>query len=368
MRVKKLFVKNFRNHRVYDLSPGEKINFLTGRNGAGKTALLEACALALTGRSFRQGKEWIRKGENQGLIALDFECSDGPGRILVQLSKDGPPQIFINEKKKSSRPFRHLCIFFLPESLAALRGDASHRRHLADDLSAWNSPSAARAFQKILNQRNKFLKSQKQGFYSNKDSVNYQTAVDESFTAGALALVESRLRALEEFKPFWKKRVLQILKTNQAEVKYLGSSGRILETLAQAKDELKEERKKKDFLEKLYGASLFGPHRHDLLFLCYGLEARGSLSYGQQKALILSWKMAQGDFVRYKTKEEPLYFLDDVFSEIDPHFKKNLIDFFLKNKAQSFLASPEGKSFFCFKSTKIFLLGEEVERNNELSQ
>ena len=369
MRIKKLFVKNFRNHWAYELLPGKRINFLTGRNGAGKTALIEACALALTGRSFRQGREWIKKNETQGLIALDFEISNGKGRIVVHLFKDRPPQIFINDKKSPSRPLKRWCVFFLPESLAAVRGDASYRRQLVDDLTvrSFGDPAAAQAFQKILNQRNKFLKSRNQGFYGNKDSENYKKAIDEKFIGTALNVIERRLSALEEFRPFWKNRVMQILKTNKGQVKYLGSAGRVLETLAQAKEELEEEKEKKDYREKLYGASLFGPHRHDLLFLCDEMEARTSLSYGQQKALILSWKMAQGDFIRFKAKEEPLYFLDDVFSEIDPHFRKNLIDFLVQNKAQSFLASPEGKGFFRSKSVKVFQLGEEVGRNSELS-
>ena len=73
MRIHKLFVKNFRNYPSFELLPGGRINFLTGRNGAGKTALIEACALALTGRSFRALRQWLKKDEHQGLIALDFE-------------------------------------------------------------------------------------------------------------------------------------------------------------------------------------------------------------------------------------------------------------------------------------------------------
>ena len=60
-----------------------------------------------------------------------------------------------------------------------------------------------------------------------------------------------------------------------------------------------------------------GPHRDDLEFRIDGAPAASFASRGQQRSAVLAWKLAEGEYLRERTGEDPLILLDDVLSELD---------------------------------------------------
>ena len=365
MRILSLSLKNFRNHNTLFISPSSSSNFFVGDNGVGKTAILEALSLVFRKKSFRQGRGWIQKNFQESHISLSFESKEGKGEARLFLSNNGPSAYFFNGKKTNKLPLKQYGVFFTPEDLSAIRGSPSHRRRLVDDL-VLELPLGRKIlqnFQKILAQKNRFLKSCKKGEYNGKDRKKYLDSINQVFFEKSLALMEKRFQALREIEPFWKKRGEEFLKDRSFKAVYcVKQEGEVLtkEFLASS---LEKEMKKAHLLEEIRGLSLAGPHCHDLGFFWRDYEARESLSQGQQKALLLSWKLGQWDYNLKRTLEAPCLFFDDVFSEIDQHFAKNLIEFLSNNPAQSFVTTTEAKELY--QDTTVFHLGERGQINVE---
>ena len=368
MKITSIQLENFRNHEYFKIFPKDGINFLLGGNGRGKTAVLEGCSLALQGVSWR--KNWIKKDQNTSSVYLNFEIQQGRGAIQAHFFDQKPSYFLFNQKKmKRKFPLKGFLVLFIPEHLSAIRGDASQRRKLVDDL-AQSYPQGRlilRNFQKILDQKNRFLKLCKKGFYSPRDQKDCLLSINEKFQQTALDLIHLRLLVLENFQPFWEKRAVHFLQTSDFFVQYLAVGGRVIKNRKQAEVCLKREMEERGFLEALQGVCLAGPQRHDLNFVVQGCEARKTLSQGQQRALLLSWKMAEWDQIYQKTGEQPLFFLDDVFSEIDQQFRKNLIQFLLSNQVQSFVTAAEIERSLIPQKGAVFHLGDRFERDSRIT-
>ena len=95
-------------------------------------------------------------------------------------------------------------------------------------------------------------------------------------------------------------------------------------------DEIKNEYKRILTLnlekEKIVGSSLYGPHRDDLLININGKSARLFASQGQQRSIVLSLKLGEGEVNRDICGEYPVFLFDDVLSELDEKRKKFIID------------------------------------------
>ena len=340
--------------------------FFVGNNGSGKTAVLEALSLLFRRKSFRQGRNWIQKKFQESCIALSFESKEGRGGVRLFLSKNRPPVYFFNEKKTSRLPLRQNGVFFTPEDLSAIRGSPFYRRRLVDDL-VLELPLGRKIlqdFQKILLQKNRFLKSCKKGEYSRSDRKKHLDSINQVFFEKSLDLMEKRLLVLKEMEPFWRKRGEKFLGDQSFKAMYcLKQDRNFLTKESSLPSSLEKELQKARFLEEMRGVSLAGPQSHDVCFFWKGCEARESLSQGQQKALLLSWKMGQWDYNLQRTLEAPCLFFDDVFSEIDPLFSRNLVEFLSNNPAQSFVTTTEAKELF--QDTNVFHLEERDEINVE---
>ena len=89
------------------------------------------------------------------------------------------------------------------------------------------------------------------------------------------------------------------------------------------------------------GLSLVGPQRHDIRVLFAGKDSRFFCSQGQQRALILSFKMAQILYHYRAYQVYPFLLLDDVLSELDPARRSNLVKFLRDVPAQIFLTTTD---------------------------
>ncbi len=89
------------------------------------------------------------------------------------------------------------------------------------------------------------------------------------------------------------------------------------------------------------GTTLIGPHKHEILFLYDQKDSRFYCSQGQQRAIILSFKMAQVVYYKQVHGEYPVLLLDDVLSELDATKRSALISFLHEIKTQTFISSTD---------------------------
>ena len=139
MRITELKLKNFRNYEDLELRPDPGVNLFFGRNGSGKTNLLEAVHYAALGRSHRISSDAnvVRYGEDAALSTVGIETALGQREITVRFHPGEAQKKEILIDGKNIRRFSDMmgclrCVIFSPEDLGLIREGPSVRRRYLD--------------------------------------------------------------------------------------------------------------------------------------------------------------------------------------------------------------------------------------------
>lgn len=358
MQLKRLKLKNFRSYVDLDLEIPSGVLVFVGDNGQGKTNLIEALYLLVRGESFRAGTAdtYVRqpKGQSEPEPAAFVKAVIEKNGLIDEIqwsSKHGHRRLELNGKKVSglqlSRKFP--VVLFSPESLASIKEGPEFRRQLVDEVLITHSASAVEVlkdFKKALKTRNRILKDHRQGKTTKPAALRLLESLDAIFYPLAVSLTCLRMDALKALEPDLKAAFRSVLEPNAVvEVDYLISGldtsgwdrSQIMDAMHQRGLELRSR-------ELESGLTLVGPHRHDIRFLFAGKDSRYFCSQGQQRALILSYKMAQIMYHHRTHQVFPFLLLDDVLSELDPERRANLVKFLteeIKPPSQIFLTTTD---------------------------
>lgn len=323
MRVRRLEVRDFRNYEAATLEPAPGLTALIGRNGEGKTNLLEALAYLATLTSFRGAPSdaLVRSGTDgavvRGEVDVDVDRA-GPALIEAELGVSGRERVLLNRNRlRRSRDLLGTLrvIVFMPDDLALVKGGPGERRRFLDDTLVAAAPrhDAIRTdLDKVLRQRNALLKS-------TMGARPERLAPD---VAATLEVWDARLAELGEV--LGRARAKLVARLDPAVAKaydQVANSGAVTtlsyeapwraEGLAEALH-----RARSDDLRR--GVSTVGPHRDDVVAGIDGLAARTHGSQGEQRSLALALRLAAHEVVADVSATSPVLLLDDVFSELDP--------------------------------------------------
>jgi DNA replication and repair protein RecF len=353
MRIKRLTLKNFRNYRELDLEIPSGVVLFVGDNGQGKTNLIEAIHLCLRGSSFRVGKaETFVQQSGDELASFSMARAELTrnhlNHDLSWSTKLGKQTLEWNGKRATgvalAREFP--IVLFSPESLASIKEGPDLRRQLVDDVLITHSATAVgilREFQKVLRTRNRVLRDFKKGDTPREETLRLLESLDPIFLPISAELASMRIEALKALSPDLQDAFKAVLQSDhRIEVEYLISQkaadhfdrAKILNAMHQRTLELRT-------AELDSGLTLVGPHRHDIRFLFAGKDSRYFCSQGQQRALILSYKMAQIMYHYRSHQIYPFLLLDDVLSELDPERRANLVKFLKGIPSQIFLTTTD---------------------------
>ncbi len=325
---KKLSLVKFRNHldEVLEFHPG--ITILHGPNASGKTNTVEALQLLTAGLSFR-------KPSPRELIALGNENSriqgvlEGDERLLeVQLDITPNKKVFSkNGKKCPSYEMAQFLpsVLFSPDDLTFIKGSSSQRRRDLDDFASQVSGGYGellRAYTKAVEQRNRLLKEQ-------VVDGNLLDAWDEYIANHGASVIIARRNLIKRLSDKANEIYSEISQGEDLNCCYVPSGIENVDNLS--KDECAKLLKDK-LLEcrsediRLRHTSL-GPHRDDIYFAVSGMNSRTYCSQGQQRSIVLSWKMAQVYICEEILDQKPLLLLDDVMSELDENRRCSILKF-----------------------------------------
>ena len=97
-------LRNFRSYERAEVALGPGITVVAGRNGAGKSNLLEAIYFACTGRSCRTSneRECVRFGAGVLRLELDAQGRDGVHELTVGLPARARPSASRSTARRSS--------------------------------------------------------------------------------------------------------------------------------------------------------------------------------------------------------------------------------------------------------------------------
>lgn len=329
--LKFLELQDFRNYASLKLELHPGLTLLTGKNGSGKTNLIESAGFLARGSPLRNipAEGLIRNGAEQAIARGEFATGEQTGgsqrSLLVEAQLPRPPRrlrLQVNRQPIVRRS--DLCSLlritvFLPGHLSVVQGGPDGRRDFLDEAAAAVSPSAAEAqadLQRVLRQRNALLRQAK-GVLTSEDAMAL-SVWDEQLAASAAACTDLRLKALRRTIGYVADAYQEVAAERlDVEMRYERSwSGEdfLLALAAVRHDDLRR------------GLTTIGPHRDDLHLRLGGLPARTHASQGEQRTLALAMRLALHQMQTDIHREVPLLLLDDVLSELDAQRSERLIE------------------------------------------
>ena len=324
-------LRDFRNLHELEVALAPGMNVLVGHNAVGKTNTIEAIQLLTSGTSFRKPspRELVREGCEQASIAARLE---GDGRILDVSCEVTPRRRAYKRNGKPARPKdisgTMLSVLFNPDDLTFVKGSASYRREEIDAFAAQANKAYYRvlhSYQRGVEQRNRLLKEE-------IVDTSLLEAWDASIALGGATLLVARMRLFGRLAERTREAYASIAPGEELACSYVCSLGvdpanMTREQLEQAFLDRLEQGRADDLRRQ---QTLVGPHRDDISFTLDGRDARTYGSQGQQRSIVLAWKMAEVMVSRDVTGELPLLLLDDVMSELDETRREAVSSFVLQ--------------------------------------
>lgn len=359
--------RNFANQEI-PLRPG--LCFFVGRNGQGKTNLLESVYMLSRGESFRpaqhdhflQNLEETDSSFSRARVVGGFQTSLGKQALTLDFA-EGRRSINLDGKRTGFSTTSALfpVVLFSPESLAAIKEGPDQRRQLIDSVLTTRSERDSkllREFAKTLRARNVLLKQIGGGDtrITTRDSLESLTTV---FLLLATQVTEARLQVLRELAPEMRRSATRIFSTEPS-VSFINSADHFRAedlklkfayeisgsdaldwTAEQIFNALSQRRTELERREIEYGASLVGPQKHDLRVMFDDNDSRFYCSQGQQRALILAFKIAQINVHHSTLGRYPILLLDDVMSELDADKRSRLMEYLEQTNAQVLITATD---------------------------
>ncbi|MFV8256956.1 DNA replication/repair protein RecF [Bdellovibrio bacteriovorus] len=350
MIFERLRLVNFRNYRDVVLSFSPRVNVFLGENGQGKTNLLEAMYMISQGDSFRysDNSTLINSNTSESVIQALITQNDLHYKLKLGLSKSRKV-LTLNDKRVNSADIRKIfaSVVFSPESLSSIKEGADHRRELVDELLVTFDRKNAQLiadYRKALKTRNKILKNFLEGLQDKVVTLNLLESLNPQFVRLATDLTHARISALHGLSKDFN-NAMQYISGNSTvdiSVEYLVSDQNAVSfTREEVENAITKRLRELHDAELSSGTSLVGPHKHDIVFLYGQKDSRFFCSQGQQRAIILSFKMAQIVYHRKAHGTYPVLMLDDVLSELDKAKRDALITFLHEINTQIFVTTTD---------------------------
>ena len=381
----------FRNFRGLSVEFEPMPIVLTGKNGAGKTNLLEAISFLAPGAGLRNaglGEVDCRGNSNQlgGLAwAVHGLYRGRSGEFGLGTGRDplGPTQT--GRERRVSRvngaPARSqstfseiLTVLWLTPQMDRLFSDAaSSRRRFLDRLVYGLDPNhAARigAYEQAMRERARILRGEapETGV---ENRAAWLSSLEAEMAAQAVAIAAARLDTATRLNeamtdvagPFPRAGIAAdgAIETWLSEIPALDAEERLKERLAETR-----------LSDTAAGWTQWGAHRCDLGITYLGRRLGQSAlqaadcSSGEQKALLVAILLAQARLLRSLRGEAPILLLDEIAAHLDAERRAYLFGEILALGAQPWLTGTEADLFKPLRGRAQFFTVSEARLNREL--
>jgi DNA replication and repair protein RecF len=314
MFLKKISLFNYKNFSEASFEFDSKINCFVGKNGIGKTNVLDAIYHLAYGKSYFNplAVQNIKHNEEFFVIDGEFEKLERSEQIVSSFKK-GQKKIL----KRNGKPYEKFSdhIGFIPLVIISpadndliIEGSETRRKFIDSVISQLDSSYLQELiqYQKIISQRNALLKYFALNHVFETDTLSIY---NEQLNDLGQKIFEKRKQFINDFLPIFNKHHQAI--TGSAETVQLVYESHLFEgtTLQLLEQNLAKDR-------ALQYTSV-GIHKDDLAFQIDGFPIKKFGSQGQQKSFLIALKLAQFEFVKKQSGEKPILLFDDIFDKLD---------------------------------------------------
>ncbi len=337
MRIVSASVDGFRNLKTASFTFSPRVNLVLGRNGEGKTNLLEALNYFALGRSHRGSKSEELIHFEKDHLHVGLEVEEESGAILAceyGLGRDGGRRLRVDGealRRRADLVGRLATVFFNPDSIRLVRGGPDGRRNFVDQGMAEIDPAFLThltSFQRALKQKNGLLRDLKKGLSDMGTTRREMAAWNRELATHASAVCLGREQYAAFLTPF-SHEAHKSLTDNGLKLEF--SYTPKLESVKKAISETSENPISKDELEREIlaefdyimdseirrGRPLIGPQLDDFKVVLGGVDLRVYGSQGETRTAAIAMILARSDVLYQKRRIRPVLFFDDIFSELD---------------------------------------------------
>ena len=337
MHISHLSLKNFRSYEELELSLKPGITIFIGKNGEGKTNIVESVLYLAFLSSHRVSTDapLVKLGNPSAYVRAKASNQDRDVLVELEINSDRANRARINQNPaRSQKELFGLvqAVYFSPEDLDLVRGDPQGRRRFIDELLMLRSPRMAGVisdYDRAVKQRNSLLKSRSS--YSSLQSWDQQVA---QFGGEVIA---ARLRTLSEFEPIFTEVYKEINDKKSAHITYKCSIDNPTENPVENTEKILTKFAEVKSQEIDRGLTLVGPHRDDLLLMLGEHFVKGYASHGESWSVALSLKLAMYQLLQ-NDGAKPILILDDVQNKPSSlwRFKQIYPQIYLSKNQQKF--------------------------------
>ena len=357
MKLEILKLTNFRNYSKISFQPSENINILYGKNGSGKTNIVEAIYILALTKSFRtlNDKNLIKKNEDFFKINGHFSNANLKNEFKIVLDSKGKTVFIDGDKIRLLSDYisKINVILFSPSDLKIIKDSPSVRRkYLNIEISQYdkNYLFYLNDYNKLLKQRNSYIKQISLNF---NNSFEYLDILTKELINKGLKVYEYRQKFIDKINEILGRYYLKIASSSEIFIKFKSHFK------GKSEEDLMEIYKKNRMREINFGKTLIGVHIDDFEIYLQGNSIRDFGSEGQQKNAIISLKFAELEILKQKNYIYPILILDDIFSELDNEKINNILNI-IPEEIQAFITTTEIDKLDkkILNSSKIFKINE----------
>jgi DNA replication and repair protein RecF len=343
MHLKRLQLINFKNYAEVEVEFSPTVNVLVGKNGSGKTNLLDAIYfLSLTKSAFAAAdNHCVKSGENYFMVKGAFEDRKGAIKEVVGAIQSGSKKSFreagLEYQKLGDHIGKYPVVLISPDDTDLIKESGESRRKFFDSIISQLDQAYLEnliQYNYALRQRNGLLKM----FFDNHsfDQVALES-YDRLLMRHGDLIYKRRVDFVNEFVPVFRKYYSFIVADEPVDLIYASSLNDMsyAEGLAQSQRD--------QFTQRTH----FGIHRDDYQFRLGDGDLKRLGSQGQQKSFIIALKLAQQEIMENNKGFKPVLLLDDIFDKLDDFRIAKLMELIRDDHHQIFItdARPDRTNF-----------------------
>lgn len=323
MYLKKISLFNYKNFSEANFDFDTKINCFVGKNGVGKTNVLDAIYHLSYGKSYFNplAVQNIKHGEEFFVIDGEFEKSERTEQIVCSLKK-GQKKILKRNSKQYEKFSDH--IGFVPLVIISpadrdliVEGSETRRKFMDSVISQLDANYLQQLiqYQKIISQRNALLKYFALNHVFETDTLNIY---NEQLNSLGQSIFEKRKNFIADFIPIFNKHHQTITDSNETVQLVYESNLHEKDLLTLLQENINKDR--------ILHYTSVGIHKDDLSFEIDHYSIKKFGSQGQQKSFLIALKLAQFEFVKKQSGENPILLFDDIFDKLDESRVEKIVE------------------------------------------